>query len=134
MKRKLVYKGYTEHAQVNGNKSMCGAYLFDKIDISALTWMSEEFLSDMKGVYAVTNRVDMEFNKSVFPFGYLEIYAECMDITPGRVDIRVEMMYRQRDQKEFEMASNALVSFSIIDKNTRKLKRIPREVIDAVKG
>jgi acyl-CoA hydrolase len=134
MNRKLVYKGYTEHAQVNGNKSMCGAYLFDKIDISALTWMSEEFLTEMRGVYAVTNEVKMQFNKSVFPFGYLEIYAECVDITPARIDIKVEMMYRDRDTIEYEMATNAIVSFSIIDENTRKLKRIPREVMNAIKG
>ena len=127
----LVYKLYTGGATVNGHGSVYGGWLFDVLDKSGLVWINENITSKMGGIAAATSSATVKFHSAVMPFGFVEAYAECSDISAGNITIDVELYYRKNDSTDAELAVSGTLSFSLVDKDTRKLQRIPREIIDA---
>jgi acyl-CoA hydrolase len=130
----LVYKLYTGGVTVNGHGSVYGGWLFDVLDKSSLVWINENITSKIGGVAAATSSATVKFHRVVLPNGFVEAYAECSDISAGNITIDVELYYRKNDSTDAELAVSGTLAFSLIDKDTRKLKRIPREIIDAIKG
>ena len=130
----LVYKLYTGGATVNGHGSVYGGWLFDILDRAGLVWMNENITSKIGGVAAATSSATVKFHSAVMPFGFVEAYAECDDISVGNITVNVELYYRKNDSTNSELAASGKLSFSLVDKDTRKLQRVPREMIDAIKG
>jgi acyl-CoA hydrolase len=131
----LVYKLYTGGATVNGHGSVYGGWLFDILDRAGLVWVNENITSKMgDSTAAATSTATVKFHSAVMPYGFVEAYAECSDISVGNITVDVELYYRKNDSTDAELAVSGTLAFSLIDKDTRKLKRIPREIIDANKG
>ena len=130
----LVYKLYTGGATVNGHGSVYGGWLFDILDRAGLVWINENITSKMGGTAAATSSATVKFHHVVIPIGFVEAYAECRDISAGSITIDVDLYYRKNDSTKSEVAVSGTLAFSLIDKDTRKLQRIPREIIDAIKG
>jgi|TARA_B110000263_G_scaffold185278_1_gene162851 acyl-CoA hydrolase len=130
----LVYKIYTGGATVNGHGSVYGGWLFDVLDKSGLVWINENITSKIGGVAAATSSATVKFHSAILPFGFIEAYAECSDISAGSITIDVDLYYRKNDSTKSEVAASGTLSFSLVDKDTRKLQRVSREIIDAIKG
>jgi len=130
---KLVIKGYVPGDVVNGNGSVKGSWIFEQADIAALTLIDELFLSEMPDVLAVTNSADLKFMSPAFPHNYFEAWGELESISPGRISIYVTIKYRNAKSKEYVDCLTGTVSFTLINKD-RKVVRVPKEVINAVKG
>ena len=130
----LVYKLYTGGAMVNGHGSVYGGWIFDILDRAGLVWINENITSKMNSEAAATSAAKVKFHNAVMPFGFVEAYAECIDISVGNITVEVELHYRKSDSTEPEIAASGTLSFSLVDRDTRKLQRVPREIIDAIKG
>lgn len=129
---KLVLKGYVPGVSANGNGSARGSWLFEQADVAALTFIDELFLSEMPEVLAVTNSADLKFISPAFPHNYFEAWGELESISPGRISIFVTIKYRHEKSKEYVDCVTGTVSFTLINKD-RKVVRVPKEVINAVK-
>ena len=130
---KLVLKGYVPGDVVNGNGSARGSWIFEQADVAALTFIDELFLSELSDVLAVTNSADLKFISPVFSHNYFEAWGELESISPGRISIYVTIKYRNAKSKEYVDCLTGTVSFTLINKD-RKVVRVPKEVINAVKG
>ena len=131
----LVYKLYTGGVTVNGHGSVYGGWLFDVLDKSSLVWINENITSKMgDSTAAATSTATVKFHSAVMPYGFVEAYAECSDISVGNITVDVELYYREQDSTVSELATSGSLSFSLVDRNTRKLVRVSREIIDAIKG
>lgn len=130
---KLVIKGYIPGDVTNGNGSVKGGWLFEQLDIAALTYISELFLCDMPGILAVTNSADVKFISPAFAYGYIEIWADIESVSSGSISISVHLNYRYKKSKEFKSCVSGIVSFTLINKD-RRIVRIPRKIINEIKG
>jgi acyl-CoA hydrolase len=130
---KLVIKGFIPGDSTNGNGSTKGGWLFEQLDLAALTYISELFLCEMPGILAVTNSADVKFISPAFAYGYIEIWADIETVSPGSIGISVYLNYRDKKSKEFKSCVSGTVSFSLINKD-RKIVRIPRKIINEIKG
>ena len=132
---KLVYKTIVSNSDVNANNSASGGYLFGLLDYGAVTLISEQFVNRMPNKYqAVTASADIKYINSVFPFDFIEVYANITNITSAYVEVFVELNSRNKKSMCWERTVTANFKFSIIDINTRKIVRIPKEVINEIKG
>jgi len=129
---KLTFKGYVPGDVVNGNGSANGAWLFAQIDMAALTHINEEFLCDMPDVLTVTNGADIKFKSPAFAYGYIEVWTDIIDATPGSISISTLLKYRDTKSKTFNTCVEGVLKFTLINKN-RNIVRIPKEVINAIK-
>ena len=133
--KSLVYKLYTGGAIVNGHGSVYGGWIFDILDRAGLVWVNENITSKMgDSTAAATSTATVKFHSAVMPYGFVEAYAECSDISVGNITVDVELYYREQDSTVSELATSGSLSFSLVDRNTRKLVRVSREIIDAIKG
>lgn len=130
----LVYKLYTGDVPINGHGSVSGAWLFDVLDRACLVWINENITSSIGGVAVATSSATVKFHCGVFLHGFVDAYAECSDISVGNITIDVDLYYRKNDSTDTDLAASGTFAFSLIDKDTRKLQRISRETIDAIKG
>lgn len=130
---KLVIKGTIPRDSTNGNGSTKGGWLFDQLDIAAFTYISELFLCEMPNVMAVTNSADVKFISPAFAHGYIEIWADVKTVSQSSISISVYLNYREKGTKEFKSCVSGTVSFSLINKD-RRLVRIPRKIINEIKG
>ena len=131
---KLCYKDIAPASQKNGNDGIKGGWIFEKMDYAALTILSEEHLSDLSGVFTVTHSANVKFVNSVYPHDYVEIYASIVDISHTTFFINVEFKTRKRKTKEWVTSAIADFNFVLLDEKSKKISRIPREIINAVKG
>ena len=130
---KLVIKGFIPGDVTNGNGSVKGGWLFEQLDIAALTYISELFLCDMPGILAVTNSADVKFISPAFAYDYIEIWADIESVSSGSISISVHLNYRYKKSKEFKSCVSGIVSFTLINKD-RRIVRIPRKIINEIKG
>jgi acyl-CoA thioesterase FadM len=130
---KLILKGYIPGNTNNGNGSVRGSWIFEQADVAALTFINELFLSDMPDTLAVTNSADLKFISPAFPHNYFEAWGELESISPGCISILVTIKYRHAKSKEYTNCLTGTVGFTLINKD-RKVVRVPKEVINAVKG
>ena len=131
---RLLYKDIAPDGELNGNGSIKGGWIFEKMDYAALTIASEDFIHTMPGVAAVTNNAEIKYISSVFPHEYIEIWGEYSYISPGKFDIDLEFRQRYRKSSEWIVSAKGTFSFSLIDAETRKIVRIPKEVVNEIKG
>lgn len=132
---RLLYKDIAPAGEVNGNGSVKGGWIFEKMDYAALTIASEDFFWKMPDrVVAVTNSASIQYHSSVFPHEYIEMWGEYEDISPAKVNTKIECRQRKRHTNEWETVATGVFSFSLIDKETRKIVRIPKEVVNEIKG
>ena len=131
---RLLYKSIAPENRMNGNGSVQGGWIFEKMDYAALTIGSEDFIWKLKGVAAVTNSANIKYHSSVFPHEYIEIWGKYSHISSARFDTYVECRQRKRKTDEWEVVATATFSFCLIDAITRNIIRIPREIINEIKG
>lgn len=132
---KLVLKQPIPGTKANSNGSTKGGYLFEIMDVAGVTMLNETFANIVPDNYSlVTNRADVKYIASVFVHEYIEVFAEITDITPASVTVGIVLNNRNRNSTEWTTAVTGSFSFSMIDTNTRKIVRIPREVINVNKG
>jgi acyl-CoA hydrolase len=130
---KLYYKDIAPADERNGNGSLKGGWIFEKMDYAALTILSEEHLSNLSDVFTVTHNANVKFINSVYPHDYVEIYASIVDISHTTFFINVEFMTRKRKSKEWITSATADFNFVLVDKESKKISRIPREIINEFK-
>lgn len=100
--------------------------------MAALTHINEEFLYDMPGVLTVTSSADVKFKSPAFAYGYIEVWTDIVDATPGSISISTLLKFRDTKSKTFETCVEGVLKFTLINEN-RNIVRIPKEVINAVK-
>lgn len=131
---KLVSKEYVSSDAINGNGAASGAWIFKKLDEAGVIFMDETFIHDLKPLFIVTNYSDVKFKHEVFCYGYIEIYAECVNITPARIDVRMELYHRvpkiiNSVTNKKVLATTATFSYTLLDMETRKIFKIPKDII-----
>lgn len=131
---RLLYKDIAPDGELNGNGSIKGGWIFEKMDYAALTIGSEDFIHRMPGIAAVTNAAEIKYLVPVFPHEYIEIWGDYSHISAGKFDVALEFRERFRKSNTWEIAAKAMFSFSLIDAQTRKIVRIPKEVVNEIKG
>lgn len=132
---KLVFKTIIPLSEVNSNSSTKGGYIFELMDYGAVTLINEIFVHALpENHHAVTNTGEIKYIKSVFAYNYIEVYAEIIDVSPGSVTINTVLNSRDRKSNNWDCAATATFKFSIVDANTRRIVRIPKEVINEIKG
>lgn len=131
---RLLYKDIAPDGELNGNGSIKGGWIFEKMDYAALTIGSEDFIHQMPGIAAVTNAAEIKYHRPVFPHEYIEIWGDYSYISVGKFDVSLEFRERFRKSINWELAATATFSFSLIDAETRKIVRIPKEVVNEIKG
>lgn len=131
---RLLYKDIAPDGELNGNGSVKGGWIFEKMDYAALTIGSEDFIHSMHGIAAVTNNAEIKYISSVFPHEYIEIWGDYSYISVGKFDVSLEFRQRYRKSNKWETCATGIFSFSLIDAETRKIVRIPKEVVNEIKG
>jgi acyl-CoA hydrolase len=131
---KLYYKDIAPAAERNGNGSIKGGWIFEKMDYAALTILSEEYIYDLENVGTATSKADIQFKLPIYPHDYVEIYSKISNISSSTFSIYVECKTRKRKSTEWDLAAAANFDFVLIEPDKRKVIRIPREKIDAIKG
>jgi len=132
---KLVYKAIIPSTETNSNGSTKGGFIFELMDFSGVTYLNELFVNQLPENEAlVTNEASIKYISSVFAHDYIEIFADLISISPGNVTVNVELHSRDKKSTEWKLSANAVLSFTIINTDTRRVVRIPREIINAIKG
>lgn len=130
----LVYKRYVPGTYVNGNGAAMGCWIFEQFDDAGVIFMDEKFLNELEPVFIVTNSSEMKFKKEIFSYGHIEIYAKCTNATPARIDVYMELFHRlpknlsQDDTKM--LATTATFSYTLLDKKNRKIRKLPKHLIE----
>lgn len=132
---RLLYKDIAPSGEINGNGSIKGGWIFEKMDYAALTIASEDFFwATDESIVAVTNSASIQYHNSVFPHEYVEIWGDYDDVSPAKLNTKLEFRQRKRHTNTWEVVATAVFSFSLINKETRKIVRIPKEVVNEIKG
>jgi acyl-CoA thioesterase FadM len=132
---KLVIKTIIPCTEINSNGSTKGGYTFELMDYAGVTFLNELFVNTLPENHAlVTNDANIKYIRSIFAYDYIEIFAKLSDATSGRLITEVQLYSRNRKSTEWNLSATANFSFAIIDTNTRKIVRIPKEIINAIKG
>lgn len=131
---KLLYKSIAPERAINGNGSVQGGWIFEKMDFAALTLGSEDFIWNIPNASAVTSSASIKYHNSLFPHEYIEIWGKYAYISPAKYDVTLEGRRRRGKSNDWELVATAEFSFSLIDKQTRNIIRIPREVVHEIKG
>lgn len=131
----LVFKTIIPCDEINSNDSAKGGYLFELMDYGAVTLINERFVHTLpENHHAVTNAGEIKYIKPVFAYDYIEVHAEIRDISPGNVTVETVLNSRHKKSNAWERAAIATFKFSIIDTDTRRIVRIPKEVVNEIKG
>ena len=132
---KLVIKQTIPGKRANSNSSTKGGYLFELMDIGAVTMLNESFANRGPDSQAlVTNSADVKYITPVFIYEYVEVLAEITAISPGSVTVAIVLNKRNNKSTEWVKAVTGNFSFSLIDVKTRRITRISREIINEIKG
>lgn len=132
---KLVYKTITPVSETTSNGSISGGYTFEIMDYSGVTAINEAFLNSIDEKHAaVTTDASIKYVLPVFAYDYIEVYAEIVDVTRGSIEVNTVLKSRGRKSKDWKDCAYATFKFSIIDLDTRRIVRIPKEVINEIKG
>lgn len=133
---KLVIKTIIPCEELNSNGSTKGGYLFEIMDYAGVTILNETFVASLpeNHVLVTTHANDIKYINSVFAYDYVEVYAEITDISASSATVCVELKNRNKKSTVWETSVVGEFKFSIIDVETRKIVRIPKEVINEIKG
>jgi acyl-CoA thioesterase FadM len=131
---KLTYKTVIPYEEVNSNGSINGGYTFQLMDLGAVTFINELFMNRMPGTTLVTSSATVKYKVPVFQHEYAEVYAEVINITPGTLTISSILKTRQIKSTEWVTAAMGEFNFSLIDPVTRNIVRIPRKIMNEIKG
>jgi len=129
----LAYKDIAPNNS-NGNNTVKGGWLFEKMDYAALTVISESFYHRYPNLRAVTSSADVKYKNPVHPHDYIEIWSEIKEVTSAQVSVGIVLKTRKRYGAEWIVATTGNFNFVFVDSETKKLSRIPREVINETKG
>lgn len=131
----LVFKTIIPCDEINSNGSTKGGYLFELMDYGSVTLINERFIHALPNNHsAVTNTAEIKYIKPVFAYDYVEVYAEIRDISPGNVTVETVLNSRNGKRIEWERAAIGIFKFSIVNTDTRRIVRIPKEVVNEIKG
>lgn len=131
---KLTYKTVIPYDEVNSNGSINGGYTFQLMDLGAVTFINELFMNRMPGTTLVTSSATVKYQVPVFQHEYAEVYTETLSVTPGTLKISSILKTRKIKSTEWVTAATGEFNFSLIDPVTRNIVRIPREIINEIKG
>lgn len=129
---KLAYKCTIPGKEVNSLGAAKGAFLFDLMDLGALTVLSELFI-DNKESGLVTTDANVKYSAPVYAFEFVEVYAEIINITSSTITAKVELYKKSSKSKDWTLATSGEFSFSLVRKDNGSLQRIPRDVINEIK-
>lgn len=129
----IEYKCTVPGDAVNVHNTAKGSYLFELMDLAGATRASPLFVGKTNGVI-VTSDADIKYILPVNAFDYVEVHVGIINITASKVVTNVELYIRATNSLEWRLASTGHFSFSLVDRSTRKLVRIPKEVINEIKG
>ena len=132
--KELTYQLHAADVPLNMHGSITGACLFDILDRASLVWINENITNKIEGVSVATCTADVKYHQRVLQYGFISAFAECVDITPGKITIEVDLYNRTKDQEKGELAVTGTLSFSMIDDTTYRLKRIPRPFLSIKQG
>ena len=131
---KLTYKTVIPYDEVNSNGSINGGYTFQLMDLGAATFINEMFMNAMPNTTLVTSSATIKYLLPVFQHEYAEVYADVLNITPATLKIRAALNTRPIKSTEWSTAATGEFNFSLIDPVTRRIVRIPRKIINEIKG
>lgn len=131
---KLTYKTVIPYNELNSNGSINGGYTFQLMDLGAVTFINELFMNRMPGTTLVTSSATVKYQVPVFQHEYAEVYAEVLSVTPGTLKISSILKTRKIKSTEWVTAAMGEFNFSLIDPVTRNIVRIPREIMNEIKG
>lgn len=131
---KLTYKTVIPYDEVNSNGSINGGYIFHLMDLGTVTFINELFMNAMPNTTLVTSSATIKYLLPVFQHEYAEVYAEILSVTPGTLKIRSILKTRQIKSTEWCIATTGEFNFSFINPVTRRIVRIPRKIINEIKG
>lgn len=129
----LAYKDIAPDNR-NGNSTVKGGWLFEKMDYAALTVISETIGHKYNKLRAVTSSADVKYVHPVYPHDYIEIWSEIKEVTPVQVKVEVVLKTRKRYSNEWIDATTGNFNFVFVNSESNKISRIPREVINETKG
>lgn len=130
---RLLYKCIAPKQFTNANGSMAGGWTFSIMDESAYVIASEDWLSKYPDISAVTANADIKYLLPMFPYNYIEVWGEYIYISPAKWTVRVDCYVRYIKSDKWELSAQGTFDFVQIDRN-RKIVRIPKEVVNEIKG
>jgi len=131
---RLVHKRTAPPTAINAAESILGGWIFDILDFSALTILSEEFIWKMEDCAGVTNKADIQYHSPLYPHNHVEVYAEIVNASASSVEVKTVMKSRSIKSNIWDDIATATFHFSVINlSKNRTLVRIPKEVIDEFK-
>ena len=131
---KLTYKTVIPYDEVNSNGSINGGYTFHLMDLGAVTFINEMFMNAVPNTTLVTSSATVKYLLPVFQHEYVEVYADVLDITPATLKIQATLNTRPSNSTEWSTAATGEFNFSLVDPVTRRVVRIPRKIINEIKG
>ena len=131
---KLTYKTVIPYDEVNSNGSIHGGYTFKLMDLGAVTLINEMFMNTMPNTTLVTSSATVKYLLPVFQHEYAEVYAKVMNVTSGTLTVQAALNTRRIKSTEWNTAVTGEFNFSLIDPVSRRIVRIPRKIINEIKG
>ena len=129
----LTYKDIAPN-DINGNRTIKGGWIFDKMDYSALTHISETITYAYNDIVSITGSADIKYINPVMPHDYVEIWSEISQIDVVSVTIKTILKSRKRNSNEWTNSAIANFKFIFVDSHTQKPIRLSKEVINEIKG
>ena len=130
---RLLYKCIAPKQFVNANGSVAGGWTFSIMDQSAYTIASEDWLSKYPEVSALTASAEIKYLCPMFPDDYIEVWGDYLDISPAKWTVHTKCFVRSLKSTEWEVGAEGIFNFVQTDLN-RKIVRIPKEVVNEIKG
>jgi len=132
--KKLVWKVHLVADHVNAGGTVSGGRLFDMADVSAYTMINETFLTERPDIAVVTNSADVKFIAPAYAYGFIESYAEIIEVTPARINLSITMQYRDNRSLDWYDCFVGTFSFTCLDKATRKVYKMSKEEMNEIKS
>lgn len=129
----LGYKCIVPCSALNSNNSAKGAYLFELMDLGAVTYLSQFFVNQITHVLVTTDS-NIKYLAPVEAFDFIEVKVSVINISSSKITASVQLYNKTSKSENWTLAVAGVFSFSLIHTETRKLQRMPREVINVIKG
>jgi len=132
--KKLVWKVHLTASDVNAGGTVSGGRLFDMADVSAYTMINETFTSMRPELSVVTNGANVKFIAPAFAYGFVESFAEIVDVTPAKINVLITMNYRQNKGLDWYKCFEGIFSFTCLNADTRKVYKMTKEDMNEIQS
>jgi len=132
--KKLVWKVHITASDVNAGGTVSGGRIFDMADVSAYTLINEKFTSIRPDLSVVTNSANVKFIAPAWAYGFIESFAEVIEVTPGKINILVTMNFRQNKDLDWYTCFEGTFSFTCLNAKTRKVYKLTKEEMNEIQS